>query len=215
MRGGEVDELVEAMRPFDLPLVAIDRDGVPFAVLDHRDVGIERWGPGDLHCAWWRLLVRRGEVWDDAGVANSQGAGSRSGLHARLRETLATFEGITVDEFTFRLWTPSPAEIGAPVRGQHSFQRTLILPAVGGRKETSAGVAVDRATIARLREIGGAVINAAPAQGQALLDAVRAAADRARAREAEAAARGGGRRSGMLHALGSAVRRMAAVVRRR
>lgn len=207
----DVDELLEAMQPFGLPLVAIDRDGVPYAVLDHRDVGIEQWGPGDLHCAWWRLLLRRGDAWTDAGVPNSQAASTRSGLHSRIRETLAAFEGLAVDEFTFRLWKPSPAEIGPPIRGRHSFQRTLAPPPGRGKQEAGAGIAVDRPGVARLREICSAVINAAPSQGQALLDAVRAAADRARAQEAEAAARGGRRRSGTPDALGSAFRRTIAL----
>ncbi|HEX2206397.1 MAG TPA: hypothetical protein VHG93_01885 [Longimicrobium sp.] len=189
----DVDVLLEAMQPFDLPLVAIDRDGVPFAVLDHRDVGIEAWGPGDLNCAWWRLLVRRGGTWDDAGVANSQAAGTRSGLQGRIHQALAAFEGLTVDEFTFRLWRPFPGDVGAPIRGQHSFQRTLAPPLPRRTPGSWSGILIDRSAVARLREICGAVISAAPQQGEALLAAIRAAADRVRAEEAERAARRGRR----------------------
>ncbi|HEU4455100.1 MAG TPA: hypothetical protein VFR81_18700 [Longimicrobium sp.] len=206
----DVDQLVEAMQPFDLPLVAIDRDGMPFAVLDHRDVGIEAWGPGDLNCAWWRLLVRRGGAWDDAGVANSQAAGTRSGLHGRIHETLASFDGLAVDEFTFRLWKPTPGEIGAPIRGRHSLQRTLAPPLPRRARESWAGIPVDHPAIARLRAVCGAVINAAPSRGEALLEAIRTAMDRARAEEADRAARAGRRRNGMLETLRSALRRITA-----
>ena len=207
----DVDTLLEAEQPFDLPLVAIDRDGVPFAVLDHRDVGIEQWGPGDLYCAWWRLLLRRGGAWSDAGVPNSQAAGTRSGLHGRIRETLAAFDGLAVDEFTFRLWKPSSAEIGPPIRGQHSLQRTLAPPLLGGKQQAGAGIPLDRPAAARLKAICSAVINAAPSQGPALLDAIRASVDHARATEADRAAHSGGRRSGMLGALRSVLRRIAAL----
>ncbi|HEX6372510.1 MAG TPA: hypothetical protein VF006_26555 [Longimicrobium sp.] len=202
----DVDTLLEAMQPFDLPLVAIDRDGMPFAVLDHRDVGIEGWGPGDLHCAWWRLLLRRGGGWSDAGVANSQAASTRSVLHSRISETLAAFDGLAVDEFTFRLWKPAPGEIGPPIRGRHSFQRTLVLSPQGGKQDTAAGIPLDRPAARRLKEICGAVINAAPKQGQELLDAVRAAADRAHAEQDAAAARGSRRPGGILGVLRSALR---------
>lgn len=206
----DVDRLLEAMQPFDLPLVAIDREGVPFAVLDHRDVGIEGWGPGDLHCAWWRLLLRRGDGWSDAGVANSQAASMRFVLQGRIRETLAAFDGLAVDGFTFRLWNPSAGEIPPPIRGQHSFQRTLAPPLPGGKQKAGARIPLDRPAAARLKEICSAVINASPRQGDELLHAVRAAADRARAAEADAAARRGHRRSGRLHALGTALRRLTA-----
>ena len=204
----DVDELLEAMQPFDLPLVAIDRDGVPYAMLDHRDVGIEQWGPGNLNCAWWRLLVRRGGAWDDAGVANSQAESMRPMLHDRILKTLAAFEGLAVDEFTFRLWKPAPGEIGPPIRGRHSLQRTLAPPPRLEDRETGVRVPVDRPAIARLREICGTVINATPGQGDALLRAVRAAADRARAQEADAAARRRRGRGGVLGALRSALRRI-------
>ena len=77
-------------------------------------------------------------------------------------------------------------------------------------QETWAGIPVDRPAVARLREICSAVINAAPSRGEALLQAVRAAADRARAEEADRAARGGRRRTGILETLKSALRRITA-----
>lgn len=200
----EVDALREAMQPFDLPLVAIDREGVPYAVLDHRDTGMERWGPGDLQCAWWRLLLHDAGAWHDAGVANSQAAGTRSGLHGRIRETLAAFDGLAVDEFSFRLWTPSPGGIGPPVRGTHSLQLRWGPPPPARGKGSGRDLRRHRPALARLREICGAVINASPDRDKALLWAAQAA-DRARAAERAPAPAPRGR-SGVLGALTSALR---------
>lgn len=205
----DVDELLEAMQPFDLPLVAIDREGTLFAVLDHRDTGIERWGPGDLQCVWWRLLLHDGGSWHDAGVANSQAAAMRSMLHERVLKTLAAFDGLSIGEFSFRLWTPSPGEIGEPIRGTHSFQLGWGSSPQARQKGSGRDLHRHRAAIARLREICSTMINAAPNQGDALLQAVRAIADGTRAGEEDAAAHGSRRRSRVLDALTSALRRIA------
>lgn len=180
----DVIELLEGMQSFEFPLVAIDRGGVPFAVLDHRDVGIERWGPGDLHCAWWRLLLRSGGSLRDAGVVDSQAESARFYLHDRILKTLSAFEGLSAGEFSFRLWKPSPEEVGAPIRDNAVRRVWWGDPPEG--EEAVSGSEIERSdpAVARLREICRAVINAAPNQEQALLHAIRALPDRPRSEEA-------------------------------
>lgn len=170
----DVLELLEGMRPFGLPLVAIGRGGAPFALLDHRDVGIERWGPGDLHCAWWRLLLRSGGSWSDAGVVHSQAERARPYLHDRVLKTLAAFEGLPAGEFGFRLWKASPGEIGEPIR-HHAVRRVWWgePPEQGGEEVSASDIDRGDPAVARLRASCRAVIDAAPNQEQALLDAIR------------------------------------------
>lgn len=142
-----------AGRALDLPLVAIDRDGVLYAALDPREVHVERWGPGDLHCVGWRLLLRSGESWRDVGVARDQAETERFYLHDRVLKTLEAFHGLSVGEFSFRLWEGS-------------------VPARAGRVD---GDEIDRAepTLGRLREICRAVILETPNQEEKLIQEIR------------------------------------------
>jgi hypothetical protein len=197
-------EMIEGTQPFDLPFVAVDRGGAPYAVLDHRDVGIECWGPGDLHCAWWRLLLRSGSAWRDGGVVRSQAESARFYLHDRILTVLAAFEGRSAGEFSFRLWKAPPDDIGEPVRHHAPFRVWWGDPPE--RQEEVSGSEIDGSdpAIARLREICRGVIDAAPNQEQALLDVIRALPERPRDEEAEGAAadsRPGARRSTRARAI--------------
>jgi hypothetical protein len=184
----DVLELIDGMRSFDFPLVAIDRDGVPYGVLDHRDVGVERWGPGDLHCVWWRLLLRSGGSWRDAGIVHEQAESARFYLHDRILTALAAFEGRSTGEFSFRLWKASADEVGEPIRYHAPFRVWWGDPPEGGAEVSESEIDGSDPAVARLREICRAVIAAAPNQEQALLDAMPAIPDRPRDEEAEGAA---------------------------
>jgi hypothetical protein len=166
-------EMIEGTQSFDLPLVAVDRGGAPYAVLDHRDVGIERWGPGDLHCAWWRLLLRSDGSWRDAGVVRGQAESARFYLHDRILTVLAAFEERSAGEFSFRLWKASPEEMGEPIRHHAPFRVWWGDPPEVEEVVLGSEIESDPA-VARLREICCAVIDAAPNQEQALLHAIRA-----------------------------------------
>lgn len=169
----DVVDLLEGMQSFDLPLVAIDRGGAPYAVLDHRDVGIERRGPGDLHCVWWRLLLRSGDAWRDGGVVHDQAESARFYLHDRILTALGAFEGRSAGEFSFRLWTASPQEIGEPIRYHAPFRAWWGDPPEG--EEAISESEIDRSdpAVARLQEICRVFIDAAPNQEQALLHEMR------------------------------------------
>ena len=181
-------ELIEGTQSFDFPLVAIDRRGAPYAVLDHRDAGIERWGPGDLHCAWWRLLLWSGGSWRDGGVVHEQAERARFYLHDRVLMVLAAFEGRSAGGFSFRLWKASPEEVGEPIRHHAPFRVWW-----GDPPEASAvlfGSEIDESdpAVARLRRICRAVIEAVPNQEQALLHVIKALPGGPRDDEAEGAA---------------------------
>lgn len=158
-----MDEEVEARQPFDLPLVAIHRSGALFAILDHRDVYLEQWGPGKLHCARWRLLLRSGESWRDGGAVNSLAESERLFLHDGVLKTLAAFDGLSVEEFSFRLWKGPLPESGERV------------------SETEA----DRSdsAVARLRRICHAVIEGTPNQEEHAVRVVKEIAGRTRPQE--------------------------------
>lgn len=184
----DVLESIDGMRSFDFPLVAIDRGGVPYAVLDHRDVGVERWGPGDLHCAWWRLLLWSGGSWRDGGVVCGQAETARFYLHDRILTVLGAFEGRSAGEFSFRLWNASPDEVGEPIRYHAAFRIWWGDPPERGAEVAESEIDGSDPAVARLREICRAVIDAAPNQEQALLHVIRALPDRPHDGEAEEAA---------------------------
>lgn len=182
------DELIEGTQSFDLPLVAINRGGAPYAVLDHRDVGIERWGPGDLHCAWWRLLLRSGGSWRDGGVVRAQAESARFYLHDRVLTVLAAFEGRSAGGFSFRLWKASPEEVGEPIPHNAPFRVWWGDPPEGSTVLFGSEIDESDAAVARLRKICCAIIDAVPNQEQALLHAIKAMPDGPRDEEAEGAA---------------------------
>lgn len=155
----ELDEALEALQPLDLPLVAVDRDSALYAALDPREVTVEYWGPGKLHCVNWRLLLRSGDSWRDVGYARDQAESERFLLRSRVAKTLAAFHGLSVEEFNFRIWEGSVPERAGRVSGDE----------------------VDRSepTVARLREICRAVILETPNQEEDLVREVRRIADRA------------------------------------
>lgn len=90
--------------PFEISLVAVDRDGVLFAALDPREVSVERRGPELPTTAHWHLLLRRGDSWLDAGPIHSQTESDRSFLGSRVQLTLAAFHRLSVEGFGFRPW---------------------------------------------------------------------------------------------------------------
>ncbi len=143
----------DAEQPLHLPLVAIDRKGVPYAALDPREVHVERWGPGDLHCATWLLLLREGDAWRDVGAAGGHAETERFYLHDRVLATLAAFDGRSRGGFRFRLWEGS----------------------VPPRDDRVNGDEVDRQepAVARLRKICRAVIDATPNQEEKLIGAIK------------------------------------------
>jgi hypothetical protein len=181
-------ELIDGTQSFDLPLVAVDRGGVPYALLDHRDVGIERWGPGDLHCVWWRLLLRSDGSWRDAGVVREQAESARFYLHDRILTVLAAFEERSAGEFSFRLWKALPEELDEPIRCHAAFRIWWGDPPEGEGGISGSEIDGSDPAVARLREICRAVIDAAPNQEQALLEVIRALPDCPRDGKPEGAA---------------------------
>lgn len=143
------DKAREAQWPLDVPLVAVYRDGALYAALDAREVRIERRGPEIPQTAMWRLLLRDGEAWRDAGYAGSQTETERYFLQDRVRSTLAAFDGRSVEEFSFRIWEGPAPESAGRVSGEE----------------------VDRSdpTVARLRRICRAVVLETPNQEEKLL----------------------------------------------
>ncbi|HEX6259700.1 MAG TPA: hypothetical protein VFZ51_03530 [Woeseiaceae bacterium] len=99
-----VDDLISAVQPLDVPLVAIKRNGVLYAALDPRRTEFERWGPGDLHISKWHLLLHDHGEWRDAGVAHEQAESERFYLQSRVLKTIGSFHERTVGEFTFSVW---------------------------------------------------------------------------------------------------------------
>jgi hypothetical protein len=184
----DVIELLEGMRSFDFPLVAVDRNGAPYAVLDHRDVGIERWSAGDLHSTWWRLRLPDRGAWRDGGVVHTQSENARFYLHDRILATLSAFAGRSAEEFSFRLWQAPLAEMGEPIRSTDRRRVWWGDPPVGEAEVPESEVDRSDPVVARLREICRAVIDAIPNREQALLDAIRTIPDRPHAGEPDGAA---------------------------
>ena len=151
-----VDQLIEAVQPLDVPLVAIHRGNALYAALDPRRAEFERWGPGDLHISKWHLLLRAGDAWRDAGVAQEQAEAERFYLRSRVLKTIGSFHGQTVDEFSFHVWEGT----GPPV------------PLKGAAEETRIDQQDD--VIARLRVICRDIINRSTNYEQALIEEIKA-----------------------------------------
>lgn len=142
------DRIREAKRPLGVHLVAVDRHGALYAVLDPREVRVEQRGPELSLSAMWRLLLWNGASWRDGGYARDQTEGERAFLEARVQKTLAAFDGLSVDEFRFRAWLDAAPECAERVSGDE----------------------IDRvdATAAKLRQICRDVILGTPNQEESL-----------------------------------------------
>lgn len=169
MSDDRVEDLHAAMQPFDLPFAVIDRRGEPYAVLDHRDVGVERWGPGDLHCVWWRLWLRENGGWRDAGVSGDQAESAYFYLHDRVLKTLRCCEHLEVEGFRFRLERDLPAGVGTPGRYGAVFR---MWPGEDRKGDPVNEDELDAAdpVLARLREICRVIVRDTHNQEEALLE---------------------------------------------
>jgi hypothetical protein len=142
------DRIREAQRPLGVSLIAVDRNGALYAVLDPREVRVEQRGPELSLSAMWRLLLWNGASWRGAGYALDQTESERAFLEARVQKTLVAFDGLSVDEFRFRAWSDSAPECAESASGEEIDQ-------------------VD-ATVGKLRQICRDVILGTPNQEESL-----------------------------------------------
>ena len=123
-----------------VPGVLIQRQGELYAALEPSEVQEEHARPElFFYTAYWRLLLRRGDSWQDGGYATSQTESGRGFLARRVMTTISVFDGKVVDDFGFRM-TLDP------------------LPRLGGRISTEE---IDRSdpVVARLRKVCHEVAN--------------------------------------------------------
>lgn len=152
--------MTEAIERLKVPGVLIERHGEVYAALEPSEVEEEKARPElFFYTAYWRLLIRRGESWEDAAYATRQTESGRGFLMRRVLTTIGVFDGRVYEEFAFRM-TREP------------------LPLLNGRGSTEA---IDRGdpAIARLRRICHEIANTVTNAQQALqvLDAFRSGAE--------------------------------------
>jgi hypothetical protein len=130
----------EDNRRLRVPGVLIHRDGELYAALEPSEVEEEHARPElFFYTAYWRLLIRSGESWQDAGYATSQTESGRGFLARRVTATVAAFDGKVIDDFSFRMTVDS-------------------LPQVSGRISTDS-IDRDDPVVARLRKVCHGVAN--------------------------------------------------------